>query len=323
VKVLFTGFNHQNAVDGKKQRPYASFMRALIRLHREGGDEVTKRIVVPGEDLSGFDRVYVALSNLCGTSARGSLGALWALINRPDAVTYLDDQSSIAFALPSPCKRIRLGKPWHTHQEEAKPHWEALGDQLESMVKGVKHTLLVPVHGRQFDRAFWGKYSPSPVFINPGAVFKNGYDPLPVSPEQKRRAWVLAGLTNVNTHVKTGFLSWPVETFAKDTKVDESELVEVHYAQSWGLVSPVIPGDRTGWWRARFLFSALAGCVMTVGPREQLWDEQTYPTSMGHVESLSTAELAAIADKQRQEYLGKLPSVESVWNSVKELKEAL
>lgn len=321
MHVLLTGYNYRHTQVTPRIQNYASFSEALVRVHARNHDTVERRQVVPGEDLSGYDRVYVGLGPITPRIATGVLGALWALTERPDAVGFLDDALGHQFRLPCMCDPKYLGRPHHVMQRAARPYWAALERTLDSLRFGWRGQVLVPVHGTHFNRAFWSSMTMGgqPVLVNPGSLFLGDY-PIPQDLYQrKRRRWVVAGLTNTRVH--TAPVAWDRLTVTRESRVPEAQLVSELYAGSWGLISPSIVGTRNGWWRARFLFSALAGCVTVVHPREQVWSPGLYPTALEPVEQASEPELRLLASNQAHEYLTTLPSSGKVTRVILNLKE--
>lgn len=321
MHVLITGYNYRHTQVTPRIQAYASFLEALVRVHARVDDVVERRQVTPGEDLSHYDRVYVGLGPITPRIATGVLGALWALTERPDAVGFLDDALGHQFRLPCMCDPRYLGRPHHVGNREARPYWSALERTLDSLRYGWRGPVLVPVHGTHLDRAFWDTMTMGgrPILLNPGSLFLGDY-PIPSSTrDQKRRRWVVAGLTNTKVHVEP--LAWDRVTVTRESRVTEEQLVSGLYTGSWGLISPSIVGTRNGWWRARFLFSALAGCVTVVHPREQVWTPGLYPTALEPVEQATEPELRLLASNQAHEYLTTLPPSSQVTRVILNLKE--
>jgi hypothetical protein len=76
--------------------------------------------------------------------------------------------------------------------------------------------------------------------------------------------------------------------------------VVTQYAKSWGVLSPAYPQNGSGWFRARFIYAAFVGSILSTEKKEadQLGSPYRYPRQW--VEQMNDSQLAQLAKDQRQ-----------------------
>lgn len=275
------------------------------------GYEVEWRPVVPGEDVSGYEVVFVAINKPNSIASRYVYGAVWTLAQRQDAIVVLDDWQvgylKIGFEHYA-ANKDQAFKFERSYVDET----NALRDELHQAVCDIA-------------RQPWPWPVIAPVLGKPDIAKLNlPYDVIPMDPTayafrypradvKRSKSWVQASLLDKPLPLN---LSWPVLEFGPQNRekvsgggsrpgenakprVPEPELMNV-YCGSWGVLSPAHPHAGSGWWRVRYLMSADAGCVLSADPKEAACLGQPYleASDPRRVEKLSDASLADLAARQ-------------------------
>jgi hypothetical protein len=91
------------------------------------------------------------------------------------------------------------------------------------------------------------------------------------------------------------------------------------YAQSWGVLCHRYQHAGSGWWRNRFPFTAMAGSILYGDPVEMAPLGGPYMTPLHAIEEMTTSQLRALADHQRdylvdktwskEQYIGQLTTI--------------
>lgn len=146
----------------------------------------------------------------------------------------------------------------------------------------------------------------------------NETEPLKDVPANKKKfQWMLANLGNygyewINKRFG-GFekFKWPVITFGKIDKVQQprasqEDMLNIHYPESWGIMSPSYPMKVGRLYRTRFVHSALANSVMLCthdGTINYFGD--WYKVNPVEVEDMSLSELQTLAQHQADTFWAK------------------
>jgi hypothetical protein len=291
----------------------------------ELGHEVNMKPVLTANDAIGYDRALVhvgAPSSLSNGYLPGA--AITLAIYGDDARVYVDDWSAERLA-DDIAAHVERQKGWERHLAVFRPkEWGRLG--------GVKHVEA----GREALLRFLDPAGPpwliaGPFFNwgDPTNFFQTGkrkinaapfgIDPSPMMtyPDvmrlPKERKWVLATLQNHDRWLRELGARWPVGVIGAQQKavggvrksdpgspvVPEAEVVQ-WYSNCWGVLSPWYKTAGSGWWRARFNYSAHVGSIIYCGDDDGAAIGPSFTNPIDLIEEASDRELVALADRQAQ-----------------------
>ena len=311
MRILCTGTNAPQVGSDRVPLKYATGCKALVDTLRSVGHEVDQRGVYPGEPtLYKYDRVICYLAPMNALTAQWAFGLLWTLSQRPDAIVALDD--------------------WQTHQilNGAKTQHRDTGRLYREVFNRKGRDLLTPEIRRNIEHALaqlaaqpWPWRLLAPIFpygdaskLGLEAASYHGFDPTPYwrgfynngatifKPEQRLRNWVSASLLNKQPWLDKLSPAWPVEKLGNkkqgQSRVKEHEVFQA-YCGAWGVLSAPHRHAGSGWWRARYVFSADANCVLYGDKREVEPFGNFYTLhTLADIEALSTDDLDFLARRQ-------------------------
>lgn len=276
MKILVTGTNAPQTGSDRVPLKYATGCKALVDTLRSLGHEVDQQGVYPGERLDGYDRIVCYLAPMNALTAQWSFGVLWLLGRRPDAVVALDDWQThqiLSGAKTQNRDRGRLYREVFNRKGR-----DLLDDKIRRVMEGALEqlagqpwpwTLLAPVfpHG---DVSKLGLQAARYQGFDPSPYWRGHYN-ASFSTEARARRWVSASLLNKQPWLDRQEFGWEVLNLgnkkAGQPRVKENEVFR-RYTESWGVLSAPHRHAGSGWWRARYVFAADAGCVLYGDPRE-------------------------------------------------------
>ena len=156
MKILVTGFNALAIGTARSPLNIATSARILPKVLQELGHDVTQKQIIPGEDVSMYDKVFVFVFGPNSLSARYWYGAAYTIIKRPDSIISIDDwqtkDSVSGFRTFSNghwriWKKVsQAGNPvGKVNWEEAQPYKKEIEDLVDYFAhKEWPHKLLVP-----------------------------------------------------------------------------------------------------------------------------------------------------------------------------------
>ena len=158
MKILVTGFNALSIGTARSPLNIATSARILPNVLKELGHDVTHKAIIPGEDVSMYDKVFVFVFGPNSLSARYWYGAAYTIIKRPDAIVSIDDwqtkDSVSGFGTFSRGhwriwkKLSQAGNPvGKVYWDEAQPYKKEIEDLVDTFAfEKWPHTLLVPAY---------------------------------------------------------------------------------------------------------------------------------------------------------------------------------
>ena len=321
MKILITGFTEKQAEESPTFQfaQQSTTVRDLLTLM---GHEVDLRVVVPGEDLSKYNRVLVYLLVPGAYYSRHQYGALWALASRPDALYVLDDWQvrPIAKAAQDIYRKGPQGilktPPGLPYVEEARACVLDLHRALGELAGdgSWNRQVLMPMvrSGNPVNVPFPATKSQTVVDFTAFWLERYGKlaADLPVGPRQRR--WVHASLAPEKDWIESCKFSWPVLSFGNKNepgnRKHEVELL-LYIKESWGLLSAPHPNPGLGWWRVRFSMAAACGAAVYGSHHElrKVYGTEKLWLDPARIESKTDEELSELAAAQaaalRQEML--------------------
>lgn len=319
MRVLVTGTTAKQ-VGSKRAFQVALNSGSLVETLQQGGHEVDWRPVIPGEDLTAYDRVVVYLGPANALGSVHMYGALWALAARPDAALALDDwqvKQVIAGAKTLHKKPAAEGlfKPIlnRGHRDEAAEHTPEILRALGELAHGVgaeQRTCFTPMFRKGDPLKLQFLPVKKHVVFDPTVIWIKRYSEIVeaardegrVTPKQQQ--WVHASLLSKDDWVKKQSFRWPVLAFGnaagQQARVPEVELVPI-VAGSWGMLSAAHNNPSSGWWRVRFAIAAACDTIIYGDLRELsvIYGGGNFPRFVSEVENVSEDQRRALALKQR------------------------
>ena len=332
MKILVTGMNPADTntlVRGSRVPIFQAFVEAMKFL-QERGESLDWRRVMVGEKIpSDTDAVIVSSMLPRSMNCRYALGAMWtigeALHKEIPLVIYLTDwaffKASYEFA-----SIARAGSDYFSKK---------IGGVLQypedpAMIERYSENLLWVCHayGKRNSKlwrnaqvlvpkyAHWG----NPRIIQrelPGAHPINGIDPTPLllrylnddprvaTPPldiaRRHKHWILPTLSKDETWELRQNLTWPIDRFGpkKLPVLEDEREVQLAYRRRVGALCPPYPTVGSGWWRSRWIHSALARSVLLADPQDGNLLGPAYSFSGSSYEAMSTDSLRDAADGQR------------------------
>ena len=316
MRVLTTGCTHQQC--GKDTRQgYQSVMSMHVQAMRDLGHEVTQRPVTVGdEDALNYDVIIIGQVPWLSIAAH-YLYPIIDLVDRADKagvrmIFSIDDwqfpymMSKLLTVARVPSRLVREtvfhnrpGFEWMRSLEGM-----AAADRvLDRLLTRPWPDTMYPAFGWGHKRLLTGYLPAQRHYLLDPTSYTTVYDVPRVPNTDRKRQWVLGALSDQTAWLESLKPGWDVLQAGRprhgSPNLQESELV-AEYAASWGVLSPVykkIAGS--GWWRNRFVYSAMTGAILYADPEEvsQLGDSFTQP--LEKLEAGSDAWLAEVAVAQQ------------------------
>lgn len=267
---------------------------------------------------------------LVGTEHRGDEGATY--FSRADAEAALERIKAIN---PDAASKCYIERYYMMDNDETVRPWDKrIVAAAEDLLVARWSAGMIPVCPMYSfgDRSIVRKRMPkelSPIeALDPTSTIVptlNGISPL--GADEKKRAWVLGALMPHDGWLEKKNPSWPVEIVGSRKLIrklggqrfdTERDVVEF-YNRHWGILSPPYPHAGSGWWRSRFLYSAVIGSVLVTdkGEGDPLGDP--YKLTIRDVEGMTTNELTAAAKNQQdalRPYIGQYSDFVSHCNRI-------
>lgn len=304
--------------------------RLLMNALEHAGIPYERRLVTPGEDLSGYAGVLASMVKLNSLNAfTHRYGLLWAVSQLP-AIVVPEDWQLLAwynslvprYIWDYPTKTMLKGSIV-VMRDRSLPYAPILDDATTRIHDGKVLTLL-----KLYD---WGLTAR----IKSGGMFTTGrvnrldlsaFTPeyhradVPVDLTQKRRQWVLAQLADPRStprgqRYRESFDSqpWPVLGFhgtmhdrSRGWKQPERVIVDTYYRQSWGVMATPYDHAGSGWWRLRFHQAVAMRCLICAMPDELGALGGAFTFKPNDIVHYSDTELSALADAQRDAFITAL-----------------
>jgi hypothetical protein len=313
MNILFTGST------GRQTKETIS-SRALDRINdpsiirgslRKLGHVVTCRSVTHGEDLTEFDLVIVGLGQFGSMNYSGEImNALYAIGAAPKVLVLHEDwkiESTMGGLLKARGQIAQMaqkvwsnGSRFYGGTDHAKFDPEVIEHVVGEVLAGA-YPCMVPA----FD---WGDKSILHRVLGTNNVFNmdltpyvlDGYGITAQNTSTKSRTHMLASLGDFRSWVKRNKLTWPVSYFGctaipGSVKLDSELDVFNECGKHWSILCPEYGTAGSGWFRIRYIYSALQGCTIHGSDKDLL----ALGIEPRFAEELSDLELQNYADEQR------------------------
>lgn len=334
--VYATGMNPVDC-NALKRAPRVAIFQAfevIIDQLKENGHEVTWKATKVGDKIPhDVDAIIVSSMLPRSLNCPYALGVMWAMseaIRREiPLIIYLTDWAffrsnsefkSIAKAgVPYFSKKIGGALQYNEDPDMIVKH----GDELVEICRQYAHggaiwqeaEIMVPKYTNWGSMEIVKNYlpyakrihpmDPTPVFVR--YLLDGGID-LPVMNQNGGKQWILPSLLNDDTWLNKQSLTWPVARYGpKEFPVVSSEkAVQELYRNFAGALCPPYPTEGSGWWRSRWIHSAISGSCLYAGFGDQLEAGEPYRITPANVERTNDAGRLRIAQGQRELMWNKL-----------------
>jgi hypothetical protein len=314
VKALITGASGQQC--GKSTVfKYEIVSDVFARALRDGGCEVEHRVYELGEDLRRYDVVFLGLVPFFSVAGHYVLPAMRCLEAAEAAgvplVFYVDDwrfyqfYNNLRSIRKNPLQLVKSFFDGRAMVDEAREHLDEYTTIVDRLSEKPWPLTIAPAYawGDHAKLASLLQSSPRTEFVDVTPYLAR--HPLPSPMPVKDRSWVLGTASNQLPWLEKQGVTWPVHHFGGRASKAPRQLTEpelaAEYCSHWGVLSPSY-GYRTagtGWWRSRFVFAAQARAVLLCDPDEAPNLGPAYANTASEIEALSDAQLAGLAEAQR------------------------
>lgn len=323
MKILVTGFTALQNGSENRQIYKIDVPAAFVNTLRKYGHDVEWRKVELNEnDFSMYDVAIICVAPITSSNSSQGLGALKALNRAKKAVIFYDDwklkEVNASWKAVLKQGKKQFHKKWGNGMNFYKnptDEIEANADELLIVINDLftkgreKWKILCPM----FE---WGNKG---IIDNKSIAFLtkenfNYIDPTPAvinmdrsigSGESKVKQWCIASIADHTPWIKKQHLKWPVNYYGcrklKCERLKTEEDVYNLYKIHWGVLSPEYPQSGSGWFRARFIYAALAHSVLWCGKKDAQALGLSYQMEPALIELHTEAELSELADKQADE----------------------
>lgn len=307
MKVLITGMTSKQV--GKGRTSWITFADVLPFILTKMGYTCYKRAVIPGEDLSYFDKVIVFIAPHDSIAAGYRWSGLWALASRPDAIVAVDDWQYFTI---QPKIRTALAAGRFFRFVDELPEWSRV-EEVDAITSKpwVRSKILDVAHRMVHDMPF--EHILIPLFkwyieSKIGFELSDKSKIVPIDPSNfikmrkveydyktlgKEKQWVIGSLFDHSNYVRNLNLKWPLKKFGHkktQTVLSEPMLCE-EYAKSFGIISPKYKTSGDGWWRMRYVHSAHLECFLLMNYEEATAMHKAFYYPPHQVESMSNKDL--------------------------------
>jgi len=314
-----------------------AFYHGLIKC----GYDVDWRIVRVGEDLSKYDRVITVIQDPRSMSSRYLFGVIWAFYSNPNSLLYFGDWQifKTAYGIEYVGKAIDK-KLWGVFNSKTKQDYKVCIEDpgLKKLIEGFfvnfkgkfENKLILPLYPKGDIKKvsklavkddLIKRFDPTPLigrYVPDGKVIRA---------REKKKAWVLGALSNVQGKRLFTSDAWPVYKFGninnKEKRLTQEDLFQMNKA-CWGNV--IFPHDHagSGWFRYGYMMSIDSGSI-TYCIEE---DAKVYGSVAEYVnkyprqvEKMGDEDLRHLAKKHREEYLDNANTLPKTLNEIKEFIE--
>jgi len=320
MKILFTGMSLQQT-GYQPVIGYQPVSSAVVTLLRDLGHSVDQRHVEVGEDLGQYDLLAVGILSLFSISSK-YLYPVLSLLDR-----YRDEKPLVCLIDDWECWQIpqntrsasrnlsRLRRP-AVYARKPGYAW-ACSPEGQAAIARVVHRAAEDGYPPAIWPAFgWGGHSVMKSLVDAEAYFPLDvtsyaarYPVSRLGDAERRRAWVLGVIKKQPVEWAGSLgLGWELDVIGgggRQTAGVIQERIQEHalvrrYAESWGVLSPFyrkLAGS--GWWRNRYVYSAMTGAVLWGDPREAPQLGPAYQVPVAAIEGMSISELRELAEAQR------------------------
>ncbi len=334
MKILFTGSTAKQTDDLAWERAHVKRIddsSIICNSLRKQGYEVDRKDISPGDDLSEYDLTIVGLSPIGSPNSRKHIiGALYSIYQSKKVLLFYEDwqiQTVIdKFKLMVTNNRFenRILNKWSNGDyfyKNAQNEFFDFNKTKETMLNIIngKYDALIPA----FD---WGNKDIVKKVIKSKNIYNLDLTPYVIEnweinlhpePQEKKKEYMLASLVDHSRWVSKSGVRWKTVYYGtksiKDSiKLDSETDVYNECGKYWGILCPEYPHAGSGWFRIRYIYSALQRSIIYAS----LKDFAALGIPWKRIENLNDIELIEYAELQRNAILKYTWSKEKFDNEI-------
>lgn len=330
AKILFTGASgkqHDDGAAGRARIDRIDDSTIIIDSLKKMGHEVHRRLVTWTDDLSSYDLAIVGIGSLGSPNYGNMFNALYAVGASKKVIIFHEDwkiegtmkglTSSLDNLEKMAEKKWSNGSYFYANADIADT--EKLRDTMTRIIAG-EYPVLTPGYT-------WGNKSIianilntdvnlvnhvdlSPYVLQPmlDAPFFTGRDSIP---SNRKTKYMLATLTDNRPWVKKLKLDYEVDYYgckAIKAPLLPNELAVFETMNNyWGVLCPVYPQAGSGWFRMRFMYSALNKNIMLMDQKDS---DAVGTPHIERIENYSPNDLLEVATRQSNDILKHAVSID-------------
>jgi len=331
AKILFTGASgkqHNDKADARAKINRINDSTIIINSLKKSGHTVERKKVTWTDDLSEYDIGIVGIGSLGSPNYANMMNALYAISALDKVIIFHEDwkiQGTMK-GLKSSIDKLEkmLKKQWangnYLYDDADKADINVLQKVMQDIIDG-KYPVLIPGYD-------WGNKQIIADILNIKKEHVNNIDLSPYVlqsiykdpcysgrtqiPEDRELKYMLAALTDNRPWVKKLKLTYEVDYFGCKA-IETAEILEDELAvfetmnNYWGVLCPAYPQAGSGWFRMRFMYSALNKNIMVMDKQD--CDALNIP-HITKIEDYSLEDLQEIAEQQSQAILKYSTSID-------------
>jgi len=327
MRILLTGVTGRQTKDSRisKQKIYDT--KLIYEILCDLGHEITWRQTRIDEDWSKYDLAIVALGPAASFNSGNLLNSLW-IINKLPTILHFEDWKISGLLKtykgcaenpePTLLKTLKDGHYFYANAGDYKDHLNELVSNFQRVLNLDKynHTCIVPGF-KWGDKAIVRGCLNSNNIISfdlTPKVITNAFRSKPLFESEKKKEYFLASLGNHDSWIKKKKLTWPVYATYRDGDVDTELGVFRKGEEYWGILAPEYDHSGSGWFRIRFIYSALGNSCMVCSDRDAEQLGAHFYFNREEFENMSNEQLKQRAEQQRE----TIKSYETTYDELKE-----
>jgi hypothetical protein len=319
MKILVSGFTALQIGSQKRQIQKIDVPAAFVKTLREAGHEVEwRKVWCKEEDFSNYDLMIACVAPATSPNATSGLGVMKAMNQIKNIIVFYDDWklSDVggAFKVLSEKGEKQFRKTWSNGNS-------FYHDEIEDIIASKEDIMKVAKDLTERGRSTWKILCPMFEWGNKDIITKfipwltkenfNYIDPTPAvidlnmipQPSQIEKAWVIASISDQTRWIKKQGIKWPVHYYGcrklKCERLKTEKDVFQKYSEHYGVLSPAYPSSGSGWFRARYVYAALANAYLWCGDKDAEILGQPYQIPPSLVELYNEQELVELANNQK------------------------
>lgn len=320
MKILVTGFTALQCGSENRQIYKIDVPAEFVKTLRSYGHDVEwRKVELSEEDFSMYDKAIICVGPITSSNCSKGLGALKALSRIKECVVFYDDWK-LKEIHGSWKAVLKIGKKqFHKKWGNGMSFYQNTEEDIE---KNEEELLSIINELATTGRKEWKVLCPMFEWGNKEIIFEqkniayltkdnfNFIDPtsavidinIVTEDTKKRNEWCIASIADHTPWIKKQHLKWDVKYYGcrklKCERLKTEEDVFNKYKESYGVLSPEYPQSGSGWFRARYIYAALAGSILWCGKKDAKALGIAYEMEPQLVEIHSEEELRELNRKQ-------------------------
>ncbi len=322
MKILFTGSTSRQTKDEVSKRALDRINDSSIIVNslRKQGHIVERKSVEWGDDLSSYDLAIVGIGQFGSLNYSGGIfKSIWPLVSAKKVLVFHEDwkidgtMKSFEKALEPETfqkmldKRFADGKVFYGGVDHPAFDADQCKAAMHKLISG-QFPALIPAFdwgNKQLVRDIIKSKDIYNIDLTPYVLEHYGIDPnfTQVYPEKMKRH-ILASLVDHSAWVKRNKFSWPVDFYGAKSmegakQLESEKAVFDTAAEYWGNLCPAYPHAGCGWFRIRYIYSAINKSILIASEK----DLDALDIPKHDIETMNDNELVEYANLQSKQIL--------------------